>query len=38
MKIAMCKSENGDVMGKDGPGSFCLFDTASKDITALKLA
>ena len=27
----------GDVMGKDEPGSFCLFDTASREITALKL-
>jgi len=27
----------GDVMGKDGPGSFCLFDTASREINLLKL-
>jgi hypothetical protein len=28
----------GDLMGKDGPGSFCLFDTASLDIDLVKLA
>jgi hypothetical protein len=38
MKIAMRKSQNGDVMGKDGPGSFCLFDTASREITLQKPA
>lgn len=27
----------GDVMGKDRPGSFCLFDTASREINLLKL-
>jgi putative phosphoesterase len=28
----------GDVMGKDGPGSFCLFDTRSREINLVKLA
>ncbi len=28
----------GDVMGKDGPGSFCLFDTLSREIKLVKLA
>ncbi len=27
----------GDVMGKDEPGSFSLFDTGSREITVLKL-
>ena len=27
----------GDVMGKDGPGSFCLFDTTSREIELVKL-
>jgi putative phosphoesterase len=28
----------GDVMGKDGPGSFCLFDTITRGIEPVKLA
>jgi hypothetical protein len=28
----------GDLMGKDGPGSFCLFDTAARGIELVKLA
>lgn len=28
----------GDLMGKDGPGSFCLFDTSSREIELVKLA
>jgi putative phosphoesterase len=28
----------GDVMGKDGQGSFCLFDTISREIELVKLA
>jgi len=27
----------GDLMGKDGPGTFCLFDTASQKIELVKL-
>ena len=27
----------GDIMGKDGPGSLCLFDTAEQKVTQLKL-
>jgi putative phosphoesterase len=28
----------GDVMGKDGPGSFCLFDTMKRKVRLLKIA
>jgi putative phosphoesterase len=28
----------GDLMGKDGPGSFCLFDTASREIELINLS
>jgi putative phosphoesterase len=27
----------GEIMGKDGPGTFCLFDTVTKDVRLLKL-
>lgn len=27
----------GDLMGKDGPGTFCLFDTVSREIELIKL-
>ncbi|HIC92099.1 MAG TPA: metallophosphoesterase [Syntrophaceae bacterium] len=27
----------GEVMGKDGPGTFCLFDTVTKEVKLLKL-
>lgn len=28
----------GDLMGKDGPGGFCLFDTTSREIELVKLS
>jgi len=27
----------GDVMGKDGPGRFCLFDTGTRDLEAIQI-
>ena len=27
----------GDVMGKDGPGRFCLFDTVTRDTEAIQI-